>query len=399
YLNSRGLQLSPTKSAILAFSRKSMACYPVVIDGNVIPSVTHHKFLGVIIDRDLSWSKHISALRKKLDSFVHVIRHISGKSWGPSKSSLLQLYQALFVGYLRYSAPVLSRVCTSAVRTLESAQARALRICLGVPRCTSTWGTITEARACPARVYLKHEPLRVHLRLLTRHRDHPLRDIINRRPNAAYSEAVMSQQDLLPSNYAPQATPGRFKIAHRTSSTAAELTGVRQAARYIVQQSPAKWTLFCDSKPALQLISNYMKQGTAYSPLVCDIMNMLSEASQSGHTVALQWIPSHCGIAGNEQHRLRLGVAYTRRYLCKIGQERNPNCSVCHTSETIHHILCVCPQYATERQSLKCVVDRLDSRPFSEEKLLGAWEHADQAQRSLKCLLRFLSDTGLDARL
>lgn len=353
----------------------------------------------------------------------------------------------------------------------------------------------------------------------------------------------MSQQDLLPSNYAPQATPGvplwtmpkpivrlsipgitkkskiptaglkhfalsyiahmygytvhifadgsvtqtssaaaftvphmgitkRFKIAHRTSSTAAELTGVRQAARYIVQQSPAKWTLFCDSKPALQLISNYMKQGTAYSPLVCDIMNMLSEASQSGHTVALQWIPSHCGIAGNEQadaeakmahtngevisiqfsrydingllsesmktsmtrlwndpnyrqerlyrldsgraflipfrlrrdqetllHRLRLGVAYTRRYLFKIGQERNPNCSVCHTSETIHHILCVCPQYATERQSLKCVVDRLDSRPFSEEKLLGAWEHADQAQRSLKCLLRFLSDTGLDARL
>uniref|UniRef100_L7M0K7 Putative tick transposon n=1 Tax=Rhipicephalus pulchellus TaxID=72859 RepID=L7M0K7_RHIPC len=543
YLNSCGLQLSPTKSATLAFTRKSMACYPVVIDGKVIPSVTHHKFLGVIIDRDLSWSKQISALRKKLDSFVQVIRHMSGKSWGPSKSSLLQLYQALFVGYLRYSASVLSRVCTSAVRTLEGAQARALRICLGVPRCTSTWGTIAEARACPARVYLQHEPLRVHLRLLTRHRVHPLRDVINTRPNSAYSQAVISHQDHLPSNYAPQVIPEiplwtmpkptvrlsipgitkksriptaglkhfalsyitymyrytvhifadgsvtqnssaaaftvpdmgvtkRFKITHRTSSTAAELTGVRQAAHFISQQSPATWTLFCDSKPALQLIGNYMKQGTAYSPLVYEIMIMLTEASQSGHTITLQWIPSHCGIAGNEQadaeakmahttgevvsihfsrydinallskaiktsmtrlwndpdyrqerlyrldsgrafrlpcrlrrdqetllHRLRLGVAYTRRYLCKIGQEQNPNCSVCHTSETIHHILCVCPQYATERQSLKRLIDRLDCRPFSEEKLLGAWERVDHAQRSLKSLFRFLSETGLDARL
>lgn len=64
YLNSRGLQLSPTKSVAMAFTRKSMACYPVMIDGKIIPSVTHYKFLGVTIDRDLSWSKHISALRK-----------------------------------------------------------------------------------------------------------------------------------------------------------------------------------------------------------------------------------------------------------------------------------------------------------------------------------------------
>lgn len=95
-----------------------------------------------------------------------------------------------------------------------------------------------------------------------------------------------------------------FKIAPRASSTAAELTGVREAARYTVQQSPAKWTLFCDSKPAIELISNCMRQGIAYSPLVCDTMNMLTEASQSGHTVALQWIPSHCGIAAAGTSRL-----------------------------------------------------------------------------------------------
>ncbi|XP_049511203.1 uncharacterized protein LOC125939804, partial [Dermacentor silvarum] len=403
--NSRGLHLSPTQSAAMAFTRKSMACYPVMIDGKIIPSVTHYKFLGVTIDRDLSWSKHISALRKKLDSFAQIIRHMSGKSWGPSQSSLLQLYQALFVGYLCYSAPVLSGISSSALRTLEGTQARALRICLGLPQCTSTWRTIAEACACPARVYLQHEPMRVHLRLLTRHRNHSL---TNTSSAAAYTVP-------------PKGITQRLKIGHKTSSTAAELTGIREAVRCVVRQNLANWTVFCDSKPAL-----------------------LTEASQSGHTIALQWIPSHCGIAGNEQvdaeakmahtdgkiiklpfcrydinallhnsiktsmerqwdnpehrqerlyrldaglrfrlplrmrrgqetliHRLRLGVAYTRKYLHKIGRERDPACSVCHTPETIEHILCVCPQYATERRTLKRSVDCLNSRPFSEAKVLG----------------------------
>ncbi|XP_049516202.1 uncharacterized protein LOC125942130, partial [Dermacentor silvarum] len=332
--------------------------------------------------------------------------------------------------------------------------------------------------------------MRVHLRLLTRHRNHPLTNVTSIRPDAAYSGAVLSQRDLLPSDFAPHGIPEaplwtmakptvkisipgitkkskmplaglkhfalsyiaykygytehvfadgsvtqtssaaaytvpamgitqRFKIGHKTSSTAAELTGIREAVRCILQQNLANWTVFCDSKPALQLISNYMNPRSAYSPLIYDIMALLTEASQSGHTIALQWIPSHCGIAGNEQvdaeakiahtdgkiiklpfcrydinallhnsiktsmerqwdnpehrqerlyrldaglrfrlplrmqrgqetliHRLRLGVAYTRKYLHKIGRERDPDCSVCHTPETIEHILCVCPQYA-----------------------------------------------------
>lgn len=74
-------------------------------------------------------------------------------------------------------------------------------------------------------------------------------------------------------------------------------------------------------------------------------------------------------------------------------------CNLCNTPATINHILCVCPLSAVERQSLKCLTDDLDSQPFSEEKLLGAWKRVDHAQRSLKGLLAFLSKTGLDSRL
>ena len=38
------------------------------IHDNIIPKITHTKFLGVIIDDRLSWDHHIKALTKKLSS-------------------------------------------------------------------------------------------------------------------------------------------------------------------------------------------------------------------------------------------------------------------------------------------------------------------------------------------
>ncbi|XP_075740560.1 uncharacterized protein LOC142786797 [Rhipicephalus microplus] len=174
YLRRQGLTLSIDKCAVLAFTRKHMSQYSIFINGTAIPAVTHHKFLGVVVHRDLSWTRHVAVLKSKLKSFALILRHVAGARWGPSESSLLQLYDALFVGYIRYSMPVLSNMRPSCVKTLESVQAQCLRRCLGLPRCTSTIGTIAEPRACPTSVYMLCESLRVHLRLLSRHRQHPL---------------------------------------------------------------------------------------------------------------------------------------------------------------------------------------------------------------------------------
>ena len=40
--------------------------YDLQIHDNILPKVTHTKFLGVIIDDRLSWDHHIKALTKKL---------------------------------------------------------------------------------------------------------------------------------------------------------------------------------------------------------------------------------------------------------------------------------------------------------------------------------------------
>lgn len=56
YLRQQGLSISGDKCALVAFTRKPMFRYSIKINGRLVPYSRHHKFLGVIIDRDISWS-------------------------------------------------------------------------------------------------------------------------------------------------------------------------------------------------------------------------------------------------------------------------------------------------------------------------------------------------------
>ena len=99
----------------------------------------------------------------------------------------------------------------------------------------------------------------------------------------------------------PQMTIARrFKIDHKTTSTAAELVAIREAVRFISAEPARRWTIFCDAKAALQTIDCIMRQGP-YHTLSTEIAELLGKATKNGHHVAFQWIPAHCGVMGNEE--------------------------------------------------------------------------------------------------
>ena len=62
-------------------------------------------FLGVIFDRTLSFSKHVSPLKAKFLPRLKALRCISASSWGPSKESLSVLYKAFLRPLLTYASP------------------------------------------------------------------------------------------------------------------------------------------------------------------------------------------------------------------------------------------------------------------------------------------------------
>ncbi|WP_410469853.1 RNA-directed DNA polymerase, partial [Bradyrhizobium sp. 33ap4] len=128
YLADRGLSVSPSKTVAMAFTRRSFQRYPLYVAGSPLKFVTHYKYLGVTVDRGLTWSRHIRTMSDRSKVYINVLRHISGASWGPCYGDLRRVYSSLILGAIRYSLPVLYGLNSSAERELLNIQARNLRV-------------------------------------------------------------------------------------------------------------------------------------------------------------------------------------------------------------------------------------------------------------------------------
>lgn len=370
FLNIRGLEIAPAKSAAVAFTRMKMTRYPLSINGNQIPYVPNHVFLGVSIDKGLTWNSQLKHLKKKLSAFTSLGRFISGTTWGTSTSALLRLYSSLFVGVLRYSLPVMHGLSPTNMKALQSLQAQALRVCLGVPQSTATIDTIAESHCLPIKAIRTQETLRIHMRHLTRHQSHHLADIPDRCFYSRISQTIIENKEALPTAFQEPVVLGTppwslppleiyktipgitkksthssvvlqqlslsllytrhwsschiytdastthngssiglaapalhlkagYKLSHKTSSTAAELVAIREGLRYIREAPPRTWTIISDSLSALQSLQ-CLRKNSPNRQVILDILKVHSDIFSLGHSVSFQWVPSHCGVSGNE---------------------------------------------------------------------------------------------------
>ena len=98
------MKLNFTKCDFLRITkRKCPITASYAISENVIQEVSHIKYLGVIIDSQLSWSEHIKAIAKKANAvkgFLH--RNISSC---PTRIKL-NCYKSLVRPILEYAAVV-----------------------------------------------------------------------------------------------------------------------------------------------------------------------------------------------------------------------------------------------------------------------------------------------------
>ena len=114
-------------------------------------------FLGVIFDRTLSFTKHVSSLKAKFFPRLKALRCISASSWGPSKESLSVLYKCFLRSLLTYASPkwfsFLNATNITKLEHLHRAASRAITGCLSsspIPL------LLTEASLPPLRVTLTH---------------------------------------------------------------------------------------------------------------------------------------------------------------------------------------------------------------------------------------------------
>ena len=111
YLQTWRLKLSHTKTVTTAFhlnNREAKRELKVYNNSRLLPFCPTPTYLGVKLDRSLTFRHHLVALRKKLSSHVTLLRRLVGSGWGAGAKTL-RITLSLVYSTAEYCAPVWCR--------------------------------------------------------------------------------------------------------------------------------------------------------------------------------------------------------------------------------------------------------------------------------------------------
>ena len=134
-----GVQISPAKSEYIVFSHKHNhiePLQPLNVNGQIIPLVHTIKYLGITLDRRLTYNHHVADLQQRCSRRLNILKCIAGREWGADRSTLLRLYTSLIRPILDYNAFLFGNISSTLVGKLESIQNNALRLVTGAFRTT-----------------------------------------------------------------------------------------------------------------------------------------------------------------------------------------------------------------------------------------------------------------------
>ena len=166
-----GLKVSPAKSATLIFSNQLAHLHPLnplKINGENIPIVNTFKYLGVTLDRRLTFTPHIADLKQRCSRRLNIMKCISGREWGADRRTLLHLYTSLIRPILDYNAFLFDHISDTNKASLEAIQNEALRIATGALRTTPVCNLTAETNIPPLTHRRKYLLLRFFLRSQSR---------------------------------------------------------------------------------------------------------------------------------------------------------------------------------------------------------------------------------------
>ena len=139
YLQTWRLKLSNTKTVMAVFhlyNREVKRELKVHNNDSLLPFCPTPTYVGVKLDRSLTFRHHLVALRKKLSSRLTLLRQLVGWGWDAGAKTLRIATLSLVYSTSEYCAPVWCR--SAHTRLIDSVLNDALRIVTGCLRPTPT---------------------------------------------------------------------------------------------------------------------------------------------------------------------------------------------------------------------------------------------------------------------
>ena len=128
-----GFKLSKSKTEAIIFRRKryinqQIATLKLTLFDQEIKFVEKVKFLGLILDKHLSWWDHITDLVERCKKDLNILRLVSGTTFGADKVTLIRLYKALILSKIDYGSQAYNSADYSVLHKLDKIQNQAMRI-------------------------------------------------------------------------------------------------------------------------------------------------------------------------------------------------------------------------------------------------------------------------------
>ena len=161
YLQIWRLKLSHTKTVTAAFhlnSREAKRELKVYNNGGLLPFCPTPTYLGVKLDRSLTFCHRLVALRKKLSSRVTLLRRLVGLGWGAGAKTQRIATLSLVYSTAEYYAPVWCRSAHTRLigSVLNNAFAWSLDACVPLQRTIYLYSQPAELCSMGATLSLAH---------------------------------------------------------------------------------------------------------------------------------------------------------------------------------------------------------------------------------------------------
>jgi len=110
-----------------------MTCPPVKLNNDHLPQADEVKYLGIQLDRRLTWRKHITTKRKQLDFKLRNLHWIIGRKSQLALENKLLVYKVILKPVWTYGIQLWETASNSNLEILERFQSKVLRIITDAP--------------------------------------------------------------------------------------------------------------------------------------------------------------------------------------------------------------------------------------------------------------------------
>ena len=169
-----GFKISQTKSVGILFGNKTQHSLDVHLGGTPILFQKVVKFLGMFLDRALSFRDHIKEIKNRCERDLNLMRMLRGTNFGSDKHSLLLLYKSLIRSKIDYGAQIYNCAKPSVLKPLDIIQNKALRLALRALNSTPVYLLEAEAGVPPLKLRREDMTVKYWARAQTRKEGNPV---------------------------------------------------------------------------------------------------------------------------------------------------------------------------------------------------------------------------------